>query len=135
MEKKFNSKNYILKNPRFISEHFDKLIQSNVSIKLMIIPIRDYEESAESRRKLGPGVRGGLWNATDKNTQLLYYYKIMASYLYYMTKYEINTLFINFDKMITNPIYLFNKLKPILDEKNITLEEFINVYNECSKIS
>ena len=52
-----------------------------------------------------------------------------------MTKYEINTIFINFDKMINDKIYLFNKIKSILDEKNIDFELFCNVYDEVSLTS
>jgi hypothetical protein len=34
--------------------------------------------------------------------------------------------------MINDKIYLFNKLKKILDEKNIDLEIFSRVYDEVS---
>jgi len=34
--------------------------------------------------------------------------------------------------MVNNKEYLFNKLKIILDEKDIGLEEFSKVYNETS---
>ena len=52
-----------------------------------------------------------------------------------MTKYDINTIFIDFDKMISDKPYLFNKLKPILDEKHISYETFCNVYDEVSLTS
>ena len=52
-----------------------------------------------------------------------------------MTKYEINTLFLDFDKMVSDKIYLFEKLKPILDEKNITFETFSNEYDDVTNTS
>ena len=52
-----------------------------------------------------------------------------------MTKYDINTIFIDFDKMISDKEYLFNKLQNILNEKNIDLAHFSNVYDEVSIIS
>ena len=41
-----------------------------------------------------------------------------------MTKYDIHTNFIDFDKMISDNKYLFDKLKDILDEKNIDFDSF-----------
>jgi hypothetical protein len=49
-----------------------------------------------------------------------------------MTKYKINTIFINFDKMICDKKYLFDKLNPILIEKNIDFEKFSQIYDEVS---
>lgn len=34
-----------------------------------------------------------------------------------MAKYDIDTIFIDFDRMINDKPYLFNKLKSVLDEK------------------
>jgi len=133
MEKSFTDKSYVLKNPSFI-ENIDKIISQNISIKYMIIPIRNYNDSAESRVKHGAGKPGGLLNASNKDEQLQFYYRIMANYLYYMTKYDINTIFIDFDKMITDKSYLYGKLKLILDEKNIDIATF-NVYYEFASLS
>jgi hypothetical protein len=52
-----------------------------------------------------------------------------------MTKYDINTVFIDFDKMISDKKYLFYKIKSILDEKNIDFDLFCNVYDEVSVTS
>ena len=56
----------------------------------------------------------------------------MSKYILYMTKYEINTIFLDFDKMINDSRYLFQKIKHILDEKNIDFNTFNNIYNEVS---
>jgi hypothetical protein len=52
-----------------------------------------------------------------------------------MTKHDIDTILIDFDRMISDKAYLFNKIKSILDEKNISFETFCNVYYEVSLTS
>jgi hypothetical protein len=136
MEKGYNENYYILKNPRFI-EDIENLINDNsLIIKKIIIPIRDYKLSAKSRVLNGDvNITGGLWNATNEEEQLTFYNKILANYLYIMTKYNISTIFIDFDKMINDKQYLFDKLKDILDEKNITFDFFSTVYDKTSLTS
>ena len=134
METECNEENYILKNPEFIA-NIENILKNNlIKIKLVIIPIRDFKSSAISRVKhnIWPG---GLWGAHDELSQIQYYKEIMSNYIYIMTKYEINTIFINFDKMISDKKYLFNKIKSVLDEKKINFKNFSNVYDEVSLIS
>jgi len=134
MEKNYKANNYIIKNPLFMSNIKYILEDRSVKIKTIIIPIRDFKLSANSRFKYRLNA-GGLWNAINEQTQIQYYKDIMVNYIYFMTKYDINTIFIDFDKMISDKQYLFNKLKNILDEKNITFELFCNVYDEVSLTS
>ena len=63
--------------------------------------------------------------AIDEKSQIEYYREIVSEYIYFMTKYDINTIFIYFDRMITDKKYLFDKLKTILDEKILTLTYFV----------
>jgi hypothetical protein len=134
MERNYKEDYYILKNPRFIHniEHIVK--DTSIKIKNIIIPIRDLEIAANSRVKNGRE-NGGLWNAKDKLSQINFYKNILTNYICVSTKYDINTIFIDFDKMTNDKLYLFNKLKNILDEKNIDLEKFSHIYNEVSLIS
>jgi hypothetical protein len=134
MENSIDSIHEVIKNPLFIEEIESILKKKNIQIKFMIIPIRNYQDSAHSRKMNGKHA-GGLWNAKNEIEQEKFYYKIMANYLYYMTKYEINTIFIDFDKMTNNKLYLFNKLKQIFDEKNINFDNFSNSYDVASKSS
>ena len=55
--------------------------------------------------------------------------------MFISTKYDVSTIFIDFDKMVNNSKYLFNKLKVILDEKMINFKTFSRVYDEVSLIS
>jgi len=131
MERCYKEDYYILKNPIFINNIEDIVKDTSIKIKNIIIPIRDLELSAKSRLKHGRK-NGGLWNATDKLSQINFYKNILTNYIVISTKYNINTIFIDFDKMINDKRYLFNKLKNILDEKNIDLKTFSGVYDEVS---
>ena len=131
MERKYTDNYYLLKNPRFMIDIENILKDKSIKIKNIIIPIRDLKISAESRVKHGKQP-GGLWNAVDELSQIDFYKNILTNYIYISTKYDINTIFIDFDKMINDKTYLFDKLKNILDEKNINLETFSCVYDEVS---
>ena len=131
MEKNYNDKFRIIKNPKIIHD-ISRIIQdSNIKISTIIIPIRNYKMAAISRVKNNKGY-GGLWNASDEISQINFYNKIMADYVYYMAKYEINTVFLDFDKMISDKLYLYFKIKNILDKENITLDMFSSVYDEVT---
>jgi hypothetical protein len=134
MERDYTDNYYILKSPGFV-EHIEKIMKNHsIKIKTMIIPIRDFNEVALSRANNGNNP-GGLSGATDKESQKQYYHVVMSNYLYFMTKYEINTIFLDFDKMVTDSKYLFNKLEKILAEKNIDYKKFDSIYNEVSLTS
>jgi hypothetical protein len=131
MEKNYTEKNYIIKSPFIMSQLPEIINDTTIKIKTFIIPVRDYKKAAISRVH-HTNQPGGLWNAIDEETQIQFYNKIISEYVYYMTKYEIDTIFLDFDKMISDKEYLFNKLKKILDEKNISIETFSSVYDEVS---
>jgi len=52
-----------------------------------------------------------------------------------MVKHEIPTIFIDFAKMIVDKEYLFQKLRSIFDEHNVTMEMFSPVYVNASQSS
>ena len=131
MEKKYKDDYHVLKNPTFIMDIENIVNDTTIKIKNVIIPIRDLNISAKSRVKHGKET-GGLWNANDELSQIEFYKKILTNYIVISTKYDINTIFLDFDKMINDKTYLFNKLKILLDEKNIDLETFSRVYDEVS---
>lgn len=134
MEKNYKANYYILKNPEFINNIENIVKDKSVIIKNVIIPIRDLSISAKSRVK-HKKQNGGLWNANDEASQIKFYKDILTNYLVVSTKYDINTIYIDFDKMVNDKTYLFNKLKNILDEKNINFDNFCKVYDEVSLTS
>ena len=134
MERDYKENYYVLKNPLFMTNIENIVKDTSIKIKNVIIPIRDLKISAMSRVKHGEQHRG-LWNATDELSQINFYKDILTNFIFIATKYEINTIFIDFDKMINDEIYLFNKLKNILNEKQIDLDTFSRVYKEVSLTS
>jgi hypothetical protein len=134
MEKNYTEKHYILKSPFFLDKIEEIIKDKSINIKTIIIPIRDLKECAASRLKHGKK-EGGLVNAVDEVTQIQYFQTILSKYLHIMTIYELNTIFIDFNKMINDKIYLFNKLKNILDEKSINYELFSEAYDDASSTS
>jgi len=128
MERSYKCVYNVVKHP-WIIENIDMVYNNpHIKIKYMIIPVRDLRESAKSRVKNGYH-NGGFWNATDEESQLAFYNKIMANYIHIMVKYDIPTIFINFEKMITDKFYLYEILSPVLSEKNITFEHFCEIYD------
>lgn len=119
---------YILKSPAFI-EHIHKVL-TKTKIDYMILPIRNFEDSAQSRYRLKDNVTncGSLWNATDVESQKVFYYKVLSEYLLAMVQYDIPTIFIDFKRMIVEEQYLYDKLKPIMNQHNKTLEDFKRAY-------
>ena len=101
MEKIYTEKYYILKNPKFILNIEHILKDPSMKIKKVIIPIRNFKDSAMSRVKHGNN-NGGLWNSTNELTQIKFYQYITSQYLYFMVKYDIDTIFIDFDRMIND---------------------------------
>ena len=125
---------YILKNPNFIRDIESILNEYKEQIKQVIIPIRNYKDSAKSRESNGYE-NGGWWGAYTVEEQEVFYYKLIAKYVYYMTKFDINTTFLDFDRMTTDKHYLYEKLKSIFDEKNVSFEMYSQAYEEASVTS
>lgn len=119
---------YIVKSPAYLQCIGEVILET--TIDWMIIPIREYEDSALSRYKLGSGVRGGLWEANNAVEQVQMYWRIMAKYLRKMVKHHIPTIFLDFDKMITSQRYTYTKLKPVLVD--ITFDEFKIAYTKAT---
>ena len=132
MERVFTDQFDVLKNPTFLWD-IEKIVKDkNNIIKRVIIPIRNFAESAHSRAIHGMNRGGGLWNATTEDEQIRFYHEMMANYVFFMTKYNIPTTFIDFDRMISDKQYLFIILQPIMEEKQIDFEFFSRIYNEVS---
>lgn len=101
--------------------------------EVLDVPEGFVNASDEISQILHKVVPGGLVNASDESSQILYYKESISNYIFYMTKYNINTIFIDFDEMIINKKYLFDKLINILNEKNIDFDFFCQIYDDVSK--
>jgi hypothetical protein len=76
-----------------------------------------------------------FFNATDEKSQIEYYEKNMANYLYKMVKYDINTIFLDFDKFTTDKLYLYNKLQHIFNELNVSFDTYSYAYDLATETS
>lgn len=139
----------ITKNPGFIFMMEQYILEYKQVPKLVIIPVRLFSEAAVSRYKnteeqgllnvpmskemSSSKGAGGLWNADTKEEQMLFYNKCMAEYIQVMTRYGIATKFIDFHHMTTNPRYLYESLKDVI-ESDVTYERFEQCYNEATTL-
>jgi hypothetical protein len=139
MERPVMSRFTVLKNPLFLS--LVPNILEEIRIKYMIVPIRDYVASAESRKRhTDMGLKGGGFvnGAKDVESQVALYNKAMAKFVLDITKYDVPTIFLDFDRMISDRKYVWNKLKPVFDDFKVSEEVFNKAYtiaNETSKPS
>lgn len=117
-------KPYILKNPQYFGD-FKKILEY-VNIDYVIIPLRNYEDSSKSRFE-----NGLSWGGSSQDEQVAWYYKLVAEYVLLMTKHDIPTIFLDFERMINSKEYLFDKLSPII--KDVSFEEFDYAYGEATK--
>jgi len=135
MERSYHENFNVIKDPNIVY-YIETIINNHPSIiiKCVILPIRKYEESAKSRVRHGTAA-GGLWNASNEDEQCQFYNKIMANYMYIMTKHDIPTIFLDFDRMIHSKEYLFEKLKGLFTEKAISFDTFSDIYEKVSLTS
>ena len=133
MEHRLVTSYRIIKDPKLLPNMEN--VMKTVSVERVIIPVRDYSSSAESRANLGRGTPGGLWRANNKNEQIHFYRSIMADYIPIMTKYDIPTTFLDFHHMTTDKQYLYEKLGWLMEEKNISFEVFSEAYDKATTTS
>ena len=131
MERLYKDNFHVLKSPVFIDQIGTIVADKSINIEAFIVPIREYDVSAQSRVNHGRRC-GGLWNASDKKSQIEFYHSVMAKYLYHMVKHEIKTIFLDFDAMVNDKQYLFDKLTPVLSKRNIDYTTFCTAYDEAS---
>jgi hypothetical protein len=134
MEKEYTDNHYILKNPHFITQMETILNDRSVKVKTVIIPMRDLQLSAASRVK-NKHFAGGLWNSIDEESQIEFYKEILQNYMEVMNKYNVHTIFLDFDKMTQDKEYLFNMLKSILDENNTDFHTYSQAYDQVTQTS
>jgi hypothetical protein len=132
MERSVNHCYRIIKDPKLLP-NMENVIKT-VPVEMVIIPVRDFSSSAQSRVNLGRKP-GGLWRANNKNEQIYFYQAIMAGYITIMTKYNIPTTFLDFHHMTTDARYLFEKLGWLMQEKNISFELFREAYDKATETS
>lgn len=103
-----------------------------------IVPIRNFEEVSKSRARLGTGM-GGFWpnNIKNKDEQLAFNYKMLSDFLNTTTELGIEdkVVYLSFERICADPIYVFNKLKFLLDKYGIGLDDFQMAHKLASNLS
>lgn len=143
---------YIAKDPWFCDYAEDIFSREDVLIEHIIIPMRDIESAAASRRlndkrqfyqlsfkkrilyRLWPyPLDGGLWDTISrkKGTQESILIGKVYKLLLEASKHQVPVTFINFPKMTLESDYLYKKLSPVL--KGISFPDFQKVFQKTVK--
>jgi hypothetical protein len=138
---------YIVKSPYFCDHAEEVMQRKDIVLEHVIIPVRDIEAAAESRRfvvnsavskmsisgKLKalfkpPKVQGGFFNTKSARKQekvlLLEFHKLMLA----LSSAHVPVTLLQYPRLVKDGPYLYEKLKPILG--NITSEQFLTSFNQ-----
>lgn len=126
MELNLNSDVYIIKSPTFTRDIKNLIEKRKWEIDFVVVPIRNYKEAAKSREHFKGKAGGLVWGAKDYESQMQEFYKSMSILIQDVTKYDLKTIFLDFEKMTNDRKYVYEKLSPIL--KSINFESFCKAY-------
>lgn len=120
--KKVNSP-YIVKDPR-LCDYLPEVIALGKVIEHAFIPVRKLEHAVGSRLSVqqrslhlseaGKSVPGGLWDVSSGDQQQSVLTEKFYRLVQNLTVFDIPTTFIDFPRFANDPIYLFEKLQPVL---------------------
>jgi len=119
----------VIKNPLFLNQ---MSLLNTSQISWVIIPIRDFIKSAKSREYYNKKAGGLIGNAKNWSEQVKVYNNSMARYIQDMVKHDLNTVFLDFEKMTSDCEYLYNKIKNTFT-KEIQFEFFKECYIRASE--
>ena len=128
---------YIIKSPAMYKTLEELLESGNVVIDHAIIPIRDLFSAAESRRQVQRGkeneknLPGGLLrteNPADQEAVLATQFHLLVNLL---VKHDIPIIWLSFPRLVKDPAYLHNKLKPLTPDTD--WEAFSQAFNAISR--
>jgi len=144
---------YIVKDPWFCDYAAEALEREDVAIEHIFIPIRNLSAAAESRRfvtreglKKKPLMKriafflgkkmefpGGLWHTRSlkKNAQEIVLLNQLYKLLLPLSEYHIPTTFIRYPRSVQDGQYLFEKLKPVL--RDIDLTTFLDAHAKTAR--
>lgn len=136
MERLIDEAPRILKNPFFL-ESMPSILE-RVDVEYVVIPMRNFEKSAQSRERYRNYALGGFWNASTCSEQIEYYHKLISEYILLMAQHDIPTIFLDFERMVNDPVYLYQRLSPLLihrtdseseSGRKISFDEFVIGYH------
>ena len=129
---KLNNNIRIQKAPHF-SERIPQ-IKKEYNIEHVIIPIRNLEDSAKSRGRIGGNgtVAGGLWKCKNINDQIVINSKLIYNLILDLVENDIKFTFLPFPNIIMNNNIIYEKLNWLFKEYNITKDQYLKVFNKVS---
>ena len=120
-----DSKNHIIKSP-----HLYNQIYQLENIDHVIIPMRNLENSAKSRARIGDS-DGGFWGgASDVESQMQFNCEVIYSLMYSLCDLDIPFTLLQFPRLAKDTNYLWQKLDWLFTHYNITHSEFSKVCNQ-----
>lgn len=126
--KEFIGRYEAIKSPSFLN----KMDEINLQyVSWVVIPIRDFQKAAKSREFYTNQAGGLIGNAKNWCEQMTVFDNMIAKYLQDMVKFDIPTIFLDFEKMTQSVEYLFNKITPTFT-KQISFEKFQDCYQKAS---
>jgi hypothetical protein len=121
-----NKKVRIHKAPGFALE-IDSIIK-NHKLDHVIVPIRNLQDSANSRVKAGL-----LWGGSnDLQSQINYNSKLLYNLTHSLVRDDIPHTFIPFPEFIYDENIIYDKLEWLFKEYSISKEEYLSVFNKLS---
>jgi hypothetical protein len=139
---------YVIKNPLFCEYAEEILSRDDIIIEHVFIPMRDLKAATESRRLVTSQamsqmpllkrvhfhffpehIDGGLTTTDENQEQTL----LRQSYQLFLalSRTNVPATLMRYPKIVQEPVYLYQKLSPILGE--ISLGEFESVFRRVSR--
>ncbi len=133
---------YVSKSPWYANNLGDWLDRGEISVRWMIVPIRELFAAAESRREMSRRAEeagadphsqpGGLSFGAKKNPKAQEQKLGVQIYkeLHTLARHGVPTLLLPFPEFARDHDVLFDRLRPLLEEHGVTPEESRAAYDE-----
>jgi hypothetical protein len=129
----------IVKNPR-LCDQVDAVLGAGISIRHILVPVRDFESAAASRRfaqrqatgsEQGKPVRGGLWDTRDGAAQESVLHRKFATLMEAIARNDIPFTLLSFPRLANDGHYLFRKLRPCFPK--LVETDFLRTFEDTAR--
>lgn len=134
---------YLIKSPHFC-DHLEGILAAdpNLVLDCVILPVRAMNAAAESRADVqarttgsrggsGRGVRGGLWQTENHETQQAVLHAKLCSLIECVARHEIPTVLLWYPRLVQEPNYIFGKLRFLFP--STPYEEFERIFKQVAR--
>jgi len=129
----------IIKNPR-LCDQLDAVLKSGITIRHILIPIRDFKSAAASRRFVqqaatgsdqGKPVRGGLWGTRSGASQEAVLHEKFSTLMEAIARNDIPFTLLSFPRLARDGPYLFGKLQPCFPD--LVEKDFLLTFEQTAQ--